>query len=75
VAAATGPQQVTVATTMAATVPSILLAPSPVSGSQVVVVDVPDNDTPPPRWDQWEILSAPAPEPPVGVLVMRATTM
>jgi hypothetical protein len=75
VVAATGPQQVTAATTMAATAPSILLVPAPVSGSQVAVVDVPDNDTPPPRWDQWEILSAPAPEPPVGVLVMRVTAV
>jgi hypothetical protein len=70
-----GPQQVTAAmmavTTMAVIASSILPVPAPVSGSQVVVVDVPDDDTPPPGWDRWESLLAPAPEPPVGVLVMR----
>jgi hypothetical protein len=34
-------------------------------------VDVPDDDVSPPGWGQWESLPAPAPEPPVGVLVMR----
>jgi hypothetical protein len=75
VAAATEPQQVTAATTavttMVVTVPSILPAPAPVSGSEVAVVDVPDDDTPPPGWDQWGSLPAPGPEAPVGVLVMR----
>jgi hypothetical protein len=37
----------------------------------VAVVDVPDDDVSPPGWGQWENLPAPAPEPPVGVLVMR----
>jgi hypothetical protein len=57
VAAATELQQVTTATTavttMAVTAPSILPAPAPVSGCQAAVVDVPDDDTPPPGWDQW----------------------
>jgi hypothetical protein len=57
--------------TMAVTAPSISPAPAPVSGSQVAVVEVPDDDTPSPGWDQWGSLPAPAPEPPVGVLVMR----
>jgi hypothetical protein len=30
-----------------------------------------DDDTPPPGWDQWGNLPAPAPEPPVGALVAR----
>jgi hypothetical protein len=75
VAIAAEPQQVaadtTTVITMAVTVPSILPAPAPVSGSQAVVVEVLDNDTPPPGWDQWGSLPAPALEPPVGVLVMR----
>jgi hypothetical protein len=69
------PQQMTASTTaittMAVTAPSISPAPAPVSGSQVAVVDVPDNDTPPPGWDQWGSLPAPALEPTAGVLVMR----
>jgi hypothetical protein len=56
---------------MAVTAPSILSAPALVGGSQVAVVDVSDEDTLPPGWDQWGSLPAPAPEPPVGVLVMR----
>jgi hypothetical protein len=57
--------------TMAVTTPSISLALAPVSGSQAVVVEVPDDDTLPPEWDQWGGLPAPAPEPPAGVPVMR----
>jgi hypothetical protein len=75
VAAAAEPQQAAAATTVvmttAVTALSISLAPAPVSGSQVAVVEVPDNDTPPPGWDQWGSLPAPAPEPQVGALVVR----
>jgi hypothetical protein len=35
------------------------------------VVEIPDEDVPPPGWDQWVNLPAPAPEPPTGVLVVR----
>jgi hypothetical protein len=74
VATAVEPQQVvaalTAAMTTAVTAPSIPPAPTPVSGSQTAVVEIPDDDTPPPGWDQWGNLLAPAPEPP-GVLVMR----
>jgi hypothetical protein len=56
---------------MAVTAPSISSVPAPVSSSQAAVVEVPDDDTLPPGWDQWGSLPAPAPEPPVGVLVMR----
>jgi hypothetical protein len=55
--------------TTAVTAPSISPAPTPICGSQAAVVEVPDDDTRPPRWDQWRSLSAPAPEPPVGALV------
>jgi hypothetical protein len=57
--------------TVATTAPSTLPAPAPAGGNQVAVVDVPDDDVPPLGWGQWENLPAPAPEPPVGVLVMR----
>jgi hypothetical protein len=69
------PQQVATATTavmtVAVTAPSISSAPAPVGGNQVAVVEVPDDDVPPLGWGQWESLPAPAPDPPVGVLVMR----
>jgi hypothetical protein len=55
VAAVAEPQQVVVATmavmTMAVTMPSISPAPAPISGSQAAVVEVPNDDTPPPGWD------------------------
>jgi hypothetical protein len=57
--------------TTAVTTPSISPAPTPVSGSQVAVVEVPHDDTTSSGWDQWGSLSAPAPEPPLGVLVVR----
>jgi hypothetical protein len=57
--------------TMAVTTPSILPAPALAGGSQVTVVEIPDDDVPPPGWDQWVSLPTPAPEPPMGVLVMR----
>jgi hypothetical protein len=56
---------------MAITAPSISSAPAPVSVSQAAVVEVLDDDTAPPGWDQWGSLPAPAPEPPVGALVVR----
>jgi hypothetical protein len=49
------PQQVVAAlmaaTTTAVTAPSILPALGPVNGSQAAVVEIPDDDTPPPGWD------------------------
>jgi hypothetical protein len=35
------------------------------------MVEIPDDDAPPPGWGQRENWPAPAPEPAVGVLVMR----
>jgi hypothetical protein len=34
-------------------------------------VEIPDDDTPPPGWDQWGSLPTPAPEPQAGALVRR----
>jgi hypothetical protein len=55
VPAAVEPQQVVAAlmaaTTTAVTAPSILPALGPVNGSQAAVVEIPDDDTPPPGWD------------------------
>jgi hypothetical protein len=74
-AAATEPQQVatttTVIMTMAVTAPSILPVPAPAGDNQVAVVEIQDEAVLLPRWDQWGILPAPAPERSVGVLVMR----
>jgi hypothetical protein len=54
VATATEPQQVAMATTMvmtvAVTTPSISPALAPVDGNEVAVVEVPDDEIPPPGW-------------------------
>jgi hypothetical protein len=75
VAAVAEPQQVVAALaatmTPAVTAPLIPPAPAPVSGSEAAVVEISDDDTPPPGWDQWGNLPAPIPEPPVGALVVR----
>jgi hypothetical protein len=69
------PQQVvaalTTAMTTAVTAPSIPPAPAPVDDNRAAVVEILDEDVPPPGWDQWVNLPAPAPEPPTGVLVVR----
>jgi hypothetical protein len=57
--------------TVATTAPSALPTSASAGADQVAVVDVPDDDVPPPGWGQWENLPAPALEPLVGVLVMR----
>jgi hypothetical protein len=67
VAAAVEPQQVvaalTAAMTTTVTAPSIPPAPAPSSGNQAAVVEIPDNDTPPPGWDQWGTCPHQAPSP------------
>jgi hypothetical protein len=77
VAAAVEPQQVvaalTAVMTTTVTAPSIPLAPAPVDDSQAAVVEISDKDTPPPGWDQWGNLPAPAPEPPTGCLWLAMT--
>jgi hypothetical protein len=42
---------VTTAATAASTVPP---APAPATADQATVVEIPDDDTPPPGWGQWE---------------------
>jgi hypothetical protein len=34
-------------------------------------VEIPDDDTPPPGWDQWGSLPTPAPDPQAGALVVQ----
>jgi hypothetical protein len=46
--------------TVATTASSALPASAPAGGDQVAVVDVPDDDVPPPGWGQWENLPTPA---------------
>jgi hypothetical protein len=69
------PQQVvaalSAAMTTAVTTLSTLPAPAPIDDSQAAVVEIPDEDVPPPGLDQWVSLPAPAPEPPTGALVVR----
>jgi hypothetical protein len=65
-----------VATVVAATVVATAVSvvppvPVPTTVDQAAVVEIPDDDAPPPGWGQWESWPAPAPEPATGVLVMR----
>jgi hypothetical protein len=45
--------------------------PAPAGGSRAVVVEIPDDDSPPPGWDQWVSFSMPSPESQEGALVRR----
>jgi hypothetical protein len=45
--------------------------PVPAGSSLVEVVEVPDDDSPPPGWDQWASLPTRSPEPQEGALVRR----
>jgi hypothetical protein len=58
---------VTVAVTTASAVPPVLV---PTAVDQAAVVEIPDEDAPPPGWGQWENWPVPAPEPAARVLVM-----
>jgi hypothetical protein len=44
---------------------------APAGGSRAEVVEVPDDDSPPPGWDQWESFPTLSPEPQEGALVRR----
>jgi hypothetical protein len=57
--------------TMAVTAPSTLPAPAPVVSPRAAAVEIPDDDVPPPGWDQWASLPTSAPEPQAGALVRR----
>jgi hypothetical protein len=58
----------TTAVTAASVVPPALV---PTAVDQAAVVEIPDDDAPPPGLGQWENWPAPAPEPMAGVLVTR----
>jgi hypothetical protein len=45
--------------------------PALAGGSQATAVEIPDDDVPPPGWDQWASLPMLAPEPQAGALVRR----
>jgi hypothetical protein len=60
-----------VAATVAATAaPAVPPEPVPTAVDQAAVVEIPDDDAPPPRWGQWENWPALAPETAAGVLVV-----
>jgi hypothetical protein len=63
----------TMVAVMAAAVAVSEVPPTPVPAAvdQASVVEIPNDDVPPPGWGQWESWPAPAPEPAAGVLVMR----
>jgi hypothetical protein len=45
--------------------------PAPAGSSRAVVVEIPDNDSPPPGWDQWASFPTLSPESLEGALVRR----
>jgi hypothetical protein len=45
--------------------------PAPAGSSRAMAVEIPDDDAPPPGWDQWVNLPMPSPESQEGVLVRR----
>jgi hypothetical protein len=45
--------------------------PALVGSSRAMVVEIPDDDAPPPGWDQWVNLPMPSPESQEGALVRR----
>jgi hypothetical protein len=45
--------------------------PAPAGGSRAVVVEIPDDDSPPPGWDQWASFPMLSPESQEGALVRR----
>jgi hypothetical protein len=53
---------VAVTTAEAVTAPSTLPAPAVAGSSQAVVVEIPDDNVPPPDWDQWAGPAASAPK-------------
>jgi hypothetical protein len=45
--------------------------PTLTGNSRVMAVEIPNDDAPPPGWDQWVNLPMPSPEPQAGALVTR----
>jgi hypothetical protein len=62
---------VTATTVTAVAAPLTSPAPAAAGSPRAAVVEVPDDDVPPPGWDQWESLPASAPEASTGALVVR----
>jgi hypothetical protein len=60
-AAVTAPQQES-ATTEALS-EAVQQEPALADSSQATAVEIPDDDVPPPGWDQWARLPMPTPEP------------
>jgi hypothetical protein len=54
------------AMTTAVTGPTVPPAPAPIDDSQAAVVEVPNDDVPPPGWDQWVSLPRQPPSPRQG---------
>jgi hypothetical protein len=54
---------VTVAAAAVSEAPSV---PVPSMVDQAAVVEIPNDDAPPPGWGHWESWPAPAPEPAAG---------
>jgi hypothetical protein len=44
---------------------------APAGGSRAAVVEIPDDDSPPPGWDQWVSFPTASPESQEGALVRR----
>jgi hypothetical protein len=69
---ATAPRQAPVATEARVEAPAeAAQGLAPVGGSRAVVVEVPDDDSPPPGWDQWTSFPTLSPESQEGALVRR----
>jgi hypothetical protein len=69
---ATAPRQAPVATKARVEVPAeAAQGLVPAGGSRAVVVEVPDDDSPPPGWDQWASFPTLSPESQEGALVRR----
>jgi hypothetical protein len=45
--------------------------PAFAGSSRATAVEIPDDEVPPPGWDQWASLPTPAPKPQAGALVRR----
>jgi hypothetical protein len=58
-------------TVVAVAAPPTSPAPAAAGSPRAVVVEIPEDDVPPPGWDQWASLPASAPKASVGALVAR----
>jgi hypothetical protein len=74
-ATGTEPQQapsvMTATTAVAVAAPPTSPAPAAAGSPIAAVVEIPDDNVPPPGWDQWVSPPASALEPPTGALVVR----